>query len=109
MCGYLDPQSSKVLSKAQRTIIFVKRGVSVPEDARCCSHYIYKDQLTVESFRKICVFKADRLNISSTDFQEFVEDVRTMLFKQKSFDLFDDASCLDEEGYRNIVGLGKGN
>lgn len=89
-------------------MIFVKRGIFVPEDARCCSHHIYKDQLTVESFGKICVSKADRLNISSADFQEFVEDVRTILFKQKSFD-FDDASCLDEEGYRNIVGLDKGN
>lgn len=89
-------------------MIFLKRGISVSEGARCCSHHIYKDQLTAESFGKICVLKADRLNISSTDFQEFLEDVRIILFKQKSFD-FDDASCLDEEGYRSIVGLAKGN
>ncbi len=77
-------------------------------EARCCSEYIYQGHLTIESFNKICVSQADRLSIDSVGFQEFLSDVRTILFSQKKID-FDDPSCLDEEAYRNIVGLKKGN
>jgi hypothetical protein len=104
----LDSPSLKVLSKEQRTMIFLKRGIFVSPGARCCSTHIYKDHLTAESFHKICVSQADRLTVDSVGFQEFVSDVRTILFSQKNFD-FDDPSCLDEEAYRNIVGLRKGN
>jgi len=37
----------------------------------------------------------------------FVEDIRTILFRQKKFD-FDDPSCFNDEGYQSIVGLSKG-
>jgi hypothetical protein len=108
VCGILDPERSKVLSKAQSTMIFLKRGIFVSSGARCCSEHIYQEHLTAESLNKICVSQADRLKIDSVGFQEFLEDVRTILFSQKNFD-FDNPSCLDEEGYRSVVGLGKGN
>ncbi len=89
-------------------MIFLKRGVLVSPGARCCSDHIYQGHLTAESFDKIVVSQADRLNIDSSGFQEFISDVRTILFSQKKFD-FDDPSCLDEEGYQSMVGLKKGN
>ena len=87
-------------------MIFLKRGIFVSSGARCCAEHIYQGQLTVESFNKICVSQADCLKIDSVGFREFLEDVRTILFSQRNFD-FDNPSCLDEEGYRSVVGLGK--
>jgi hypothetical protein len=89
-------------------MIFVKRGVFIVPGARCCSNHIYKKHLTVEAFGKIEVSKPDRLDIDSVGFQQFLADVSAMLINQKSFD-FDDPSSLDEEEYRCIVGLSKGN
>ena len=103
----LDSPSSKVLSRQQKTMIFLKRGIFISTGARCCSEHISQGHLTLESFNKICV-QADRLNINSVGFQEFLDDIRRILFSQKNFD-FDDASCLTEEEYQNIVGLKKGN
>jgi hypothetical protein len=108
VCGFYDPSPAKVLTQAQRTMIFLKRGVFIVPGARCCSDHIYKNHLTAESLGKIDASKPDRFNIDSVGFQEFISDVRAMLINQKSFD-FDDPSCLDEEGYRCIVGLSKGN
>ena len=36
----------------------------------------------------------------------FVEDVRVILFKQKTFD-FDDETCFNDEDFQSIVGLTK--
>ena len=88
-------------------MIFLKRGVFVSTGARCCSDHIYQDHLTVESLGKIVVSQPDRLNMDSIGFQEFLSDVRTIIFSQKNFD-FDDPSCLDEDTYRSVVGLSKG-
>ncbi len=107
ICGNIDPQSLKVLTQEQRTMIFLKRGVLVAPGSRCCSDHLYKNQLTIESFDHIQVSKADRWEIDATGFQIFVEDVRSILFNQKCFD-FDDRTCLKDEGYRNIVGVTKG-
>jgi hypothetical protein len=104
----LDPPLSKVLSQSQRTMIFLKRGIYVSTGARCCSDHIYQDHLTAGSFDKICVSQADRLKMDSVGFQEFLSDVRVILFGQKQFD-FNDPSCLDEEAYRNLLGLKRGN
>ena len=89
-------------------MIFLKRGIFVSSGARCCSDHTYLEHLTVESFNKIFVSQADCLKTDAAGFQEFLEDVRTILFSRKNFD-FDNPSCFDEEGYRSVVGLGKGN
>ena len=89
-------------------MICLKRGIYAATGARCCSDHIYQDHVTAESFDKICVSQADRLEIDSAGFQEFLFDVRTILFDQKRFD-FDDPSCLDQEAYGIILGLKRGN
>ena len=87
-------------------MIFLKRGIFVPIGARYCYDHISQEHLTAESLNKVCVSQTDSLKIDSVGFQEFLKDVRTILFSQKKFD-FDNPLCLDEEGYRSVVGLGK--
>jgi hypothetical protein len=102
--------TAKVLSSTQRTMIFLKRGVFIPPGSRCCSGHLdlVKKQLTSKSFGQIRVSKPDRLTLDSVGFQVLLEDVRSVLHCQKSFD-FDDPTSLDEEEYKTIVGLTKGS
>ena len=96
------------MSQPQRTVVFLKRGIYVLSGARCCPDHIYQGHLTIESVHKICVSQANRLKIDSVGFQEFLSDVCKILFGKKKLD-FDDPSCLNEEAYRDFVGLRKGN
>jgi hypothetical protein len=106
-CDEKVSSSFKVLSQVQRTMIFLKCGVFVVRGSRCCKDHLCEDELTIKSFDHIRVSKADRWEINSDEFQMFVEDVRAVLFKQKTFD-FDDPNCFSDEGYQSIVGLTKG-
>ncbi|CAF4079895.1 unnamed protein product [Rotaria sp. Silwood2] len=59
VCGLSD-ETCKVLSKQQRTLIFVKRGIFIPEDARCCFHILIADEFdivvdNVVSMRESCI------------------------------------------------------
>ncbi|CAF1526038.1 unnamed protein product, partial [Rotaria sordida] len=85
-CDEKDSCSAKVLSRIQRTMIFLKCGISVAPGSRCCTSHLCEDELTIKSFDHI--------------------HIRTILFKQKKFD-FDDPSCFSDEGYQAIVGLSK--
>jgi len=91
----------------QRTMIFLKCGVVVVPGSRCCKDHLCEDEFTIKPFDHIRVSKADQWKIDSDEFQMFVEDVRAILFKQKSFD-FDDETCFSDEGYQSMVGLTKG-
>ncbi|CAM4847138.1 unnamed protein product [Rotaria magnacalcarata] len=105
-CDEKDPCSTKVLSRIQRTMIFLKCGIIAAPGSRCCTSHLCEDGLTIKSFDHIRISKPDRWQIDSIEFQIFVEDIRVILFKQKKFD-FDDPSCFSDEGYQTIVGLCK--
>ena len=100
--------SGKVLSSVQRTMIFLKRGIFVPPGTRCCRTHVVRKQLTVESFNKICASKADHWTLDTVGFQMLLRDLRSILSSQNSFS-FDDPSSLNEEAYKTIVGLTRGN
>ncbi|CAF4438240.1 unnamed protein product [Rotaria magnacalcarata] len=106
VCG-IGIISAKVLSSVQRTMIFLKCGVFVSPGSRCCSEHVVKKQLTVESFDKICISKADCWTLDSFELQVLLTDIRSMLLQQNSFN-FDDPTSLNEEAYKTIVGLTKG-
>ncbi|CAF4885433.1 unnamed protein product [Rotaria socialis] len=105
VCG-IEIISAKVLSSVQRTMIFLKRGVFVSPGSRCCSEHVVKKQLTVESFDKICISKADCWTLDSFGLQVLLKDIRSTLLQQNSFN-FDDPTSLNEEAYKTIVGLTK--
>jgi hypothetical protein len=106
-CDEKDSCSAKVLSRIQRTMIFLRCGIVVAPGSRCCKSHLCEDELTIKSYDHIRVSKPDRWKIDSDEFQIFVEDIRSILFKQNIFD-FDDPSCFSDEGYHAIVGLRKG-
>lgn len=107
VCG-MHLLMGKVLSSVQRTMIFLKRGIFVPPGTRCCRDHVVRKQLTVESFNKICVSKADHWTLDAVEFQMLLTDVRSILSYQNGFS-FDDPSSMNEEAYKSIVGLTRGN
>ena len=96
-----------VLTKEQRTMVFLKRGIIVPENARCCSLHIYKRQLTYEALEMIHPSKLDDLVLDSNDVENLINDFRLTIGRVKSFD-FDNSSTLDDETYKTITGLSRG-
>ena len=106
---FCDNQGSslKVLSQMQRTIIFLKCGILVVPGSRCCRDRLCDDGVNFKSLDRIRISKADQWKIDSNEFQMFVEAVRAILFKQKTFD-FDDETCFNDEVFQSTVGLTKG-
>ena len=43
----------EVVSNEQRTMIFPKQGVFVPENTRCCCDHLYRRQLINEALKQI--------------------------------------------------------
>ncbi len=107
MCETTDFESTCVLSKEQRTMVFLKRGIIVPENVRCCSLHMYKRQLTCEALEMIQPLKLDDLVLNSDDVKNLINDFRLTIGRAKSFD-FDDPSSLDDEAYKTITGLSRG-
>ncbi|CAF3014637.1 unnamed protein product [Rotaria sp. Silwood2] len=106
VCGLSD-ETCKVLSKQQRTLIFVKRGIFIPEDARCCSSHIYNKQLSFDSLCQIRVTNFDKLVFDANRLEEIIADFRLIVDNLKTFD-FDDPYSLSDMDYYNITGLHKG-
>ena len=107
MCNTTNSKSTCVLSKEQRTMVFPKRGILVPENARCCSLHMYKRQLTYEALEMIQPSKLDDLILNSDDVKNLMTDFRLTINSAKSFD-FDNPSSLDNESYKTITGLNRG-
>jgi len=53
VCKKNDVASSKVLSKEQQKMVFVKRGIVVPSGTRCCRRHLYNNHLTYDALREI--------------------------------------------------------
>ena len=97
----------EVLSDAQRTMIFIRRGILVSTGSRCCCDHLYKGQLSHEGLWQINGSISDYLVLNSNEVQGLMEDFRSSIQASKSFD-FDDPTCLSNECYFNITGLEKG-
>ncbi|CAF1482695.1 unnamed protein product [Rotaria sp. Silwood1] len=107
VCSEKNSKSMRVLTKEQRTMIFLKRGILVPENARCCSLHMYNRQLTYEAVEMIQPSKFDTLILNGDDVQNLINDFRLAIDNSKSFD-FDNPSSLDDEAYKTITGLNRG-
>ena len=112
-----------------RDIIFLKRGVKIPEKTRCCSDHMddYRG-LNYESFQAIKGYEAfifllwcgiqspcfhygtipDQLNLFSEDFSKLLNFPNSVWEQTKCFD-FDNPHSLVERDYLNVLGLRKSN
>ncbi|CAM4906565.1 unnamed protein product [Rotaria socialis] len=102
----LSDETCKVLSKQQRTLIFVKRGIFISEDARCCPSHIYNKQLNFDSLCQIRGTHFDKLVFDANRLEEIIADFRLIVDNLKTFD-FDDPYSLSDMDYYNITGLHK--
>lgn len=93
--------------KKQRTMVFLKRGITVPENSRCCSDHMYRSQLTQEALEMIEPSKIDYLVLTGPDVQSLISDFRSTIAHVKSFD-FDNPNSLDNEAYKAITGVTRG-
>ncbi|CAF2160544.1 unnamed protein product [Rotaria magnacalcarata] len=103
VCGLRDG-SLKVLSKDQRTLVFVKRGILVPAGSRCCSNHLYNQHLDFDSISQIRADQMERFICDANRLQEILNDFRLILVNQKSFD-FDNPYSLNDQDYYNVTGL----
>ena len=56
-----------VLTKEKRTMIFLKQGMLVRENALCCSLHMYKREVTYEELEMIELSKLDNLIFNGND------------------------------------------
>lgn len=106
MCG-LRGGPLKVLSKDQRTLVFVKRGIRISAGSRCCADHLYNRHLNFDSMSQIRADQVERFICDANRLQEMLNNFRSILVNQKSFD-FDDPYSLNDKDYYNITGLHKG-
>lgn len=107
MCQENIKSSIHVLSEQERKLIFFKRGIIVPADARCCREHLHNKQLKYESIQQISASQYDKLSLDTKDVQNIILDFRSMLTNSKTFD-FDDPTSLSDESCFNFIGLRKG-
>jgi len=103
----MDGSSTKVLSKEQQKVVFVKRGIVVPPGSRCCRHHLYNIHLTYDALQQIMPAKIDMVSFDAGGIVELVTDCCTTIQNVKTFD-FDDPTSLDEESYYNMTSLHRG-
>ena len=103
----MDEFPSKVLTKEQQIMVFVKKGIVVPPGSRCCRHHFYNNHLTFEAFQQIKPIKVDTILLDTNGVVELVTDCCKTIQNAKTFD-FDDPTSLNEEAYYNMTGLQKG-
>ena len=72
VCGLRDG-SLKVLSKDQRTLVFVKRGILFPAGSRCCSDHLYNRLLNFDSMSQIC---ADQMGTPNVRCESLTRDFK---------------------------------
>ena len=107
VCKMNNSESKYVLTKEQRTMLFLKRGILVPENARCCFTHMYKRQLTYGALEMIQPSKLDDLILNGKDVKNLMVDLRLTTNSAKSLD-FDNPSSLDDDSYKTITGLNRG-
>jgi hypothetical protein len=107
VCKKNDVAPSKVLSKEQQKMVFVKRGIVVPAGTRCCRHHLYNNHLSYHALQEITPAKVDLVSFDANSVAELVTDCCTTIQNMKTFD-FDDPNSLNEESYYNMTGLRKG-
>ena len=86
MCKTSNFESKCVLTKEQRTMVFLKRGILVPENARCCSLYMYKHQLTYEALEMIQLLKLNDLILNGDGVKNLMIDFHLTMNSAKTFD-----------------------
>ncbi|CAF2529584.1 unnamed protein product [Rotaria sp. Silwood2] len=106
VCGLRD-QPAKVLSKQQRMLIFIKRGILIPNGCHCCHDHFYNRQISFDALDRIRADQVDQLVCNADRLQEILNDFRLMLESQKTFDS-DDPYSLNDKDYYNITSLRKG-
>ena len=107
MCQKRNEPLTKVLTKEQQRMVFVKRGIVVPAGSRCCRHHLYNNHLTYEALQQIRPTTVDIVSLDANGVVELVTNCCTTIHLAKKFD-FDDPMSLDEESYYNMTGLRRG-
>ena len=97
----------KVISDAERKMIFVKRDILIPAGNRCCSGHLYKGHLSLEALLQITATAFDTVSLDTNAVIELPNDCHTMIQGMKTFD-FDDLTSLDTKSYYNLTGLDRG-
>ena len=107
VCKAIDSKSMKVLSNEQHTMIFLKQGIFVPENTRCCCNHLYRRQLTNEALKQIQPSRLDQLILNDADIKKLFEGCQSAIKLVRSFD-FDDPASFDDQDYKTMTGLSRG-
>ena len=107
VCKTTDSKFMKVLSNEQRTMVFLKRDIFVPENTRCCCDYLCRRQLTNEALKQIQSSRFDQLILNNAHVKKLFKDCQSAIKRVRSF-YFDDPASLDDQDYKMMIGLSRG-
>ena len=87
-------------------MVFLKQGIFVPENTRCCCDHLHRRQLTNEALKQIQPSRFNQLILNDTDVKKFFEDCQSIIKHVRSFD-FDDPANQDDQDYKTMTGLNR--
>jgi hypothetical protein len=64
-------------------LVFLKRGIWIPDEARCCRDHLYKHQLSFDCLNGILADKTDHLVCEAQRIQQILDDFQLVLDDKK--------------------------
>ena len=96
------------LKDEQRYLVFLKKGIFIAPDARCCQEHIYNKQLTYEALQTIIGSTSSIEMWDAKDISQCFSKFRLAMNSLRVFD-FDNPSYMNGNDYLVMTGLSKGN
>ena len=104
---FSKPSSDARLTNEQRYLVFLKQGIFVPSNSRCCKRHLYKRQLKYEALREIKSTKSSFEMWEAKEVTQCLGGFRVAVNASRSFD-FDNPSSMSDAYYLTVTGLSKG-
>ncbi|CAF4409306.1 unnamed protein product [Rotaria socialis] len=99
-------ESSRIISSEDRDLVFLKKNILIPEEARCCPDHMIDDRLALAAINILSPFTIQYKQFSSGDVQLLLSIPQQLFQKQKRL-YFDDPLLLSDDEYRALITLSK--
>ncbi|CAF3469556.1 unnamed protein product, partial [Rotaria socialis] len=99
-------ESSRIISSEDRDLVFLKKNILIPEEARCCPDHMIDGRLALAAINILSPFTIQYKQFSSGDVQLLLSIPQQLFQKQKRL-YFDDPLLLSDDEYRALITLSK--
>ncbi|CAF1650537.1 unnamed protein product [Adineta ricciae] len=108
VCGCSNTINRHRLTNQQRNLVFLKKGIFVSPNSRCCKTHLYNRHLTYEALEQIKSGKSSVEMWGAQEITQCLDGFRVIANSSKSND-FDDPSSMSDADYLTMTGLNKDN